>query len=86
MAEGYSASQTLSQLHDRLVTMETLSDKQKSVIAEKMGVSGILYNSTGLQCLFGQIVDRRLMDGADEYLQLMDLTSVIMEQFCHAHS
>ena len=34
----------------------------------------------------GQIVDRRLMDGADEYLQLMDLASVIMDQICHAHS
>lgn len=69
IAEGYSASQTLSQLHSRLVFMETLTDKQKSIIAEKMG-----------------IVDKCLMDGADEYLQLMNLTSVIMEQLCHTHS
>ena len=41
IAEGFSASQTLSQLHDRVVSMETLSDKQKSVIAEKMGVSRV---------------------------------------------
>ena len=46
IAEGYSASQTLSQLHDRLVSMETLSDKQKSVVAEKMGVSYNMYFST----------------------------------------
>jgi replication factor C subunit 2/4 len=69
IAEGYSGSQTLSQLHSRIVSMDTLTDKQKSIVAERMGV-----------------VDKRLMDGADEYLQLMDLTSVIMEQLCHAHS
>lgn len=39
IAEGYSASQTLSQLHSRLVSMDNLTDKQKSIIAEKMGVS-----------------------------------------------
>ena len=38
IAEGYSASQTLSQLHDHLVGEEAITDKQKSVIAEKMGV------------------------------------------------
>ncbi len=30
-----------------------------------------------------QLVGRRLMDGGDEYLQLMDLATVIMHQFCH---
>ena len=30
-----------------------------------------------------QLIDRRLCDGADEYLQIMDLTSVIMKQLCH---
>lgn len=29
----------LSQLHDKVVAMESLSDKQKSIIAERMGVS-----------------------------------------------
>ena len=33
-----------------------------------------------------KVVDKRLMDGADEYLQLMDLCSVIMEQLCHTRS
>ena len=33
-----------------------------------------------------QMVDKRLMDGGDEFLQLMDLCSVIMHQLCHAHS
>lgn len=39
IAEGYSASQTLSQLHSKLVRMDGLTDKQKSTIAERMGVS-----------------------------------------------
>ena len=39
IAEGYSGSQTLSQLHSRIVSMDTLTDKQKSIVAEKMGVS-----------------------------------------------
>ena len=38
VAEGYCASQLLSQLHDKVVAMESLSDKQKSIIAERMGV------------------------------------------------
>ena len=39
IADGYGASQMLSQLHDKVVSMESLTDKQKSVIAERMGVS-----------------------------------------------
>ena len=38
IAEGYCASQTLSQLHDKVVAMDSLTDKQKSIIAERMGV------------------------------------------------
>lgn len=64
--EGYAASQLLGQLHDRVIQMEELSDKQKSVVCEKMAV-----------------VDKCLMDGADEYLQLMALLSTLMQQICH---
>jgi len=64
--EGYAASQVLSQMFDRLVSMDTLSDKQKAVIFEKMAVT-----------------DKCLMDGADEYLQLMALFSTVMNQTCH---
>jgi len=64
--EGYAASQVLSQMFDHLVTMDTLSDKQKAVIFEKMAVT-----------------DKCLMDGADEYLQLMALFSTVMKQTCH---
>jgi len=34
--EGYAASQILSQLHDKIVIKDNLSDKQKSIICEKM--------------------------------------------------
>lgn len=36
--DGYAATQILNQLHDRIIEGK-LSDKQKSVIAEKMAVS-----------------------------------------------
>ncbi|KAK7090439.1 replication factor C subunit 4-like [Littorina saxatilis] len=65
--EGYAGSQILSQFHDKLVAMEEVSDKQKSVICEKMA-----------------LVDKCLLDGADEYLQLMALFSTVMHQMCHA--
>jgi len=31
-----------------------------------------------------QVIDKRLIDGADEYLQVMDLCTVIMQQICNA--
>ncbi|XP_059164192.1 replication factor C subunit 4-like [Physella acuta] len=64
--EGFAASQLLSQLHDKIVVMDSLSDLQKSIIALKMAE-----------------VDKCLMDGADEYLQLMALFATIMQQICH---
>ncbi|KAL6468847.1 hypothetical protein MHYP_G00223710 [Metynnis hypsauchen] len=60
--EGYAGTQILNQLHD-IIIEESLTDKQKSVITEKMAV-----------------VDKCLADGADEYLQLLGLSSVIMQQ------
>ncbi|XP_076134029.1 replication factor C subunit 4 [Alosa pseudoharengus] len=60
--DGYAATQILNQLHDRIIEGH-LSDKQKSVIAEKMAE-----------------VDKCLADGADEYLQLISLAAVIMQQ------
>ena len=39
MMEGHSGMQVITQLHDKLVEMETLTDKQKSVIMEKLAVS-----------------------------------------------
>ncbi|ESN96308.1 hypothetical protein HELRODRAFT_185082 [Helobdella robusta] len=60
--DGKSVLQLLFQLHDNVVSNDSLSDQQKSIICEKMG-----------------IVDKCLMEGADEYLQLLDLASVLME-------
>ncbi|KAM4548153.1 replication factor C subunit 4 isoform 1-T2 [Odontesthes bonariensis] len=60
--EGYAATQILSQLHDSIIEQD-FTDKQKSVITEKMAVVG--------KCL---------SDGADEYLQILSLCSVIMQQ------
>lgn len=37
-AEGFSASQLLVQLHERVIFASDLTDKQKSAIAEKMAV------------------------------------------------
>ncbi|KAM9797447.1 replication factor C subunit 4 [Syngnathus typhle] len=58
--EGYTATRVLSQLHDRIVEHDAMSDEHKSVIAEKMAV-----------------VDKCLADGADEYMQLLSLCSVM---------
>ncbi|KAG5851497.1 hypothetical protein ANANG_G00094050 [Anguilla anguilla] len=60
--EGYAATQVIGQLHDAVIE-ESLSDRHKSAIVEKMAE-----------------VDKCLADGADEYLQLMSLCSVIMQQ------
>ncbi|CAH1781965.1 unnamed protein product [Owenia fusiformis] len=66
MLNGHSGAQIINQMHDKLITMDTLSDKQKAAILERLAV-----------------VDKRLLDGADEYLQIMDLCTVIMHQICH---
>lgn len=63
--DGYPGTQIISQIHDRVVEMDSITDKQKSVITERIGV-----------------VDKCLSDGADEYLQILDLCSVMMTQFC----
>ncbi|XP_033759928.1 replication factor C subunit 4-like isoform X1 [Pecten maximus] len=64
--DGHSASQVITQMHEKLIEKEDLSDKQKAVVFEKLAV-----------------VDKCLMDGADEYLQLMALFTTIMHQVCH---
>ncbi|EPX70792.1 DNA replication factor C complex subunit Rfc2 [Schizosaccharomyces octosporus yFS286] len=59
-AEGYSTGIILSQLHDVLISEETLSSPAKHKIFLKLSE-----------------VDKRLTDGADESLQLLDLLSFI---------
>ncbi|XP_062521686.1 replication factor C subunit 4-like [Corticium candelabrum] len=65
IADGFPASQLVSQIHDKIMLMD-LTDQQLAVIAERLAV-----------------VDFRLLDRADEYLQIMDLCTVIMNQVCH---
>lgn len=60
--QGYAATQILDQMHDAVIDQD-LSDRQKSVITEKMAV-----------------VSKCLSDGADEYLQVLSLCSVIMQE------
>jgi len=67
IADGHSAAQLITQIHDVLIEMDELKDKQKAAVMERLAV-----------------VDKRLIDGADEYLQIMDLATVIMYQLNHA--
>ncbi|XP_065887520.1 replication factor C subunit 4-like [Dysidea avara] len=65
LADGYSASQIITQVFDHLVNQAGINDQQKSEVAERLA-----------------LVDKRLIDGGDEYLQLMDMCTLMMEQFC----
>lgn len=56
VAEGYSANQIMIQLHDQVVTSETIPAQYKNAILGLMSMT-----------------DKRLNDGADEHLQLLDL-------------
>ncbi|RUP49819.1 hypothetical protein BC936DRAFT_141369 [Jimgerdemannia flammicorona] len=56
IASGFSATQIVSQLHDRLIADEFLTTKQKAKIAMHLGD-----------------VDKYLVDGADEHLQVLGL-------------
>ncbi|KAL2199645.1 P-loop containing nucleoside triphosphate hydrolase protein [Corynascus similis CBS 632.67] len=56
VADGWSAGQTLSQLHQAVVQDETISDVHKNKIV----------------LVFSE-VDKRLVDGADEHLSILDL-------------
>ncbi|KAL2154019.1 hypothetical protein VTH82DRAFT_2695 [Thermothelomyces myriococcoides] len=56
VADGWSAGQTLSQLHRAIVHDETIPDVQKNKIV----------------LVFSEI-DKRLVDGADEHLSILDL-------------
>jgi len=63
MCEGFSISQLINQLHERLIMNDGgLTDTQKSALAEKLAVA-----------------EHRLIEGADEYLQLMDVTTHVMQ-------
>jgi len=63
MCEGFSLTQIICQIHDKIVDHSGLSDNQKSVILERLAMS-----------------EGRLIDGASEYLQMLDIVTVIMNQ------
>ncbi|KAJ3179773.1 replication factor C subunit 4 [Irineochytrium annulatum] len=54
MRQGYSVSQLIMQLHDKLIDDIDLTERQKSLMALTMAQ-----------------VDKALVDGADEHLQLL---------------
>lgn len=56
VSEGYSANQIMIQLHDQVVSSETIANNHKNAIL-----------------LLMSLTDKRLNDGADEHLQLLDL-------------
>ncbi|KAL9313640.1 hypothetical protein ACSQ67_019092 [Phaseolus vulgaris] len=64
IAEGYPASQMLTQLFEAIVEDNDISDEQKARISKKLGEA-----------------DKCLVDGADEYLQLLDVVSNTMQAF-----
>lgn len=63
MMEGHSAAQVILQLHDYILDLDDIDDKQKSFILLRIAS-----------------MDKKLIDGADEYLQILDLCSVILQQ------
>ncbi|EFA84017.1 replication factor C subunit [Heterostelium album PN500] len=63
VTKGYPASQILVQIFDQVTNHKSFSDKQKALIAMKIGD-----------------VDRNLVDGSEEFLQLFDTVSFIMKQ------
>ena len=67
MAEGFSVTQIISQLHDTVTSDQDLTDHQKSSICEKLAIA-----------------EARLIDGANEYLQLLDITTLVMCQLSKA--
>ena len=62
-AEGFSLTQYILQLHEKVVFDETIPDSKKAAICEKLAVA-----------------EGRLHDGANEYLQILDVTTLIMNQ------
>nr|CAX73295.1 hypothetical protein [Schistosoma japonicum] len=62
LLEGYSAHQTIYQLHECIINDETLSCIQKASILESLALA-----------------DSRLIDGADEYLQLLAIGGTLLK-------
>ena len=68
--QGYNAVQLISQLADTILHNDTLVRKHKSKLHEKIAVC-IKYNIFG--SIHFKVIEGRLLEGADDYLQLLDL-------------
>jgi len=62
VCEGFSGHQLINQLHDEVVTSNSLKDENKAEICDKL--------ATAENCL---------LDGADEYLQVMSVATYMMK-------
>jgi len=62
VCEGFSGHQLINQLHDEVVTSNSLNDQNKAEICAKL--------ATAESCL---------LDGADEYLQVMSVATYMMK-------
>ena len=57
VAEGWSATQVVGQLYDKVVMDDAISDRQKNRIVMSFSEA-----------------DKRLVDGSDEHLTILDLS------------
>ena len=62
VCEGFSAHQLINQLHDEVLTSNSLTDGNKAEICDKLALA-----------------ESCLLDGADEYLQMMSVATHIMK-------
>lgn len=62
IAEGHSGYQVLTQLHDMLVTADFLTDKQKSVVLERLAVSNFPISLTSLKKKVVFLIFHRFVD------------------------
>jgi replication factor C subunit 2/4 len=72
VADGYSATQVLSQLHDCIVTSSSSSSSPLSLPLDNRQKANIMESLSA--------ADKALIDGSDEALQLMAVCAVIVRQ------
>ncbi|KAG5545109.1 hypothetical protein RHGRI_017543 [Rhododendron griersonianum] len=79
--EGYPVSQMLSQLFEVIVGADDISDEQKAKICKKLAETDKVGNIKQFVPLLAQY--SCLVDGADEYLQLLDVASITTRVLCN---
>ena len=68
IADGFSAGQFMNQLNDWVVECDEMLLNDKQ---------------KSMICQHLGLTDMRLLDGADEYLQILNIGSVVMKEFCN---